>query len=125
MKIKIFAAILFMMAFTVPSWAMDRYEKLIQGAWHYSQSDGRGLGMSLQYSFHRGNYELKGYPQLHQTGHYRVLKVKDSTMQVLFYDKKGDLPKEDKEILITVNPDGPSLMIDHQGPWAKVKLQSE
>jgi hypothetical protein len=113
------ATIVIAMSIATACAAGNSQEKAIQGTWHFSQSDGRSLGMSLQWTFDHGSYELKGYPQILKTGRYRVLESKDSTLQLLLYENKGDQPPDDRKISVTVNAGGQALMIDNHGPWTK------
>lgn len=80
----------------------DANEQFIQGKWSQSGSSG-GFAWYSNYTFDRGSFSIDGYPPLKHSGSYRLVSSKGDTLVLEFYDQKGDLSTENKNVTITID----------------------
>jgi len=98
---------------------IDSNEKFIQGKWTAAGDLGEGHSWYLEWTFDNETFELVGYPPLSQSGKYHMVESKDSTLTLELTDQKGDLPTDDRTIVIVIDSTNNSLTIDNQGPFSR------
>ena len=100
---------------------LDPNERMLQGSWAQTRDQGEGHTSYLKWTFDHGRFEVDGYPPLHQTGRYRLMKSEGSTLVLQLYDQSGDWPVDEREIEIVLNSDGQSLTIDGEEPFQRTE----
>lgn len=112
-------ACIFSFFISMPSlaWSMSSQEKFIQGEWTGQEEQkqntpppsqkGPVLGISVDWTFNKGNFKFIGYPPLKQEGKYRVAKESPDSITLELYDQKGDwgTEKMQKTFFIDRNKD--------------------
>src|ERR1044072_4912921 len=96
-------------------------EEFIQGSWRLAGQNDPKHSWYLEWTFDKGKFDLVGYPPLHQSGNYRVLKTEGSKMTLELYEQKGELGTENSQIEIIIDKSNNTLMIKGQGPFTRVK----
>jgi hypothetical protein len=104
-----------------PVYAEDFNEEFIQGTWRLTGQNDPKHSWYLEWTFDHGKFKLDGYPPLHQSGNYRVLKTEGSKMRLELVDQKGELGTENSEIEIIADQKKGTLTIKGQGPFTKIK----
>lgn len=98
----------------------DTNALFIQGQWSYSQDLGGGFASVLTWDFRSGHFTLEGYPPLLQEGDYRVVTSEGDSLTLRLVNQSGDLPTDDRDIVILLDRSAETLMIDGQGPFHRV-----
>jgi major membrane immunogen (membrane-anchored lipoprotein) len=111
-------------ALSSSSCAENSNEEFIQGAWRLTGQNDPKHSWFLEWTFDKGKFDLVGYPPLHQSGKYRVLKTEGSKMTIELYEQKGELGTENSQVEIVIDRDKNTLMIRGQGPFTRVKPQT-
>ncbi len=114
------AVILFSTALPRAASYRKTQEDFIQGMWRLT-GENSGHAWFLEWTFHRGRFDLKGYPPLAQAGKYRVIKTDGDKLTLELYDQKGNFGTEDSQIEIVIDKKKETLMIKGQGPFNRVK----
>lgn len=92
----------------------------LAGRWSLSQDLGGGFSSYLTWGFTGGRFTLEGYPPLRQAGRFRLIAQRENTYRLQLYDQSGDLPTDDRELLVVYDPQADTLLIDGQGPYHRV-----
>lgn len=95
-------------------------EDFIQGMWRLSGETG-GHAWYLEWTFHRGTFDLKGYPPLAQEGKYRIIKVEGHKLTLELYDQKGNFGTESSQLEVVLDKKKETLMIKGQGPFKRAQ----
>lgn len=95
-------------------------EDFIQGMWRLTGED-HGHAWYLEWTFHRGRFELKGYPPLAQHGKYRIIRTDGNKLTLELYDQKGNFGTEDSQVEVVFDKKKDTLMIKDKGPFNRVK----
>jgi hypothetical protein len=98
---------------------MGDNERFVQGTWTYGTSSGDGHGTYLELTFSPGRFDMLGYPPLEQRGGYRVTSSTGDTLTLELIDQVGDLPTEDRAMVIVVDRAADQLLVDGGGPYAR------
>ncbi len=98
---------------------MGDNERFIQGAWSFGTDNGDGHGTYLVLTFTPGYFSMEGYPPLEQRGRYRVVDSRGDTLTLEFTHQSGDLPTDDREVLIVLDRAANTLLIDGSGPYSR------
>lgn len=93
----------------------------LAGGWTFSQDLGQGFGAYLTWSFAGDRFTLEGYPPLRQEGRFRLIERRDHTYRIQLFAQSGDLPADEREILVVYDPTADTLMIDGQGPYRRAE----
>lgn len=101
--------------------AEDSNEEFIQGTWRLAGQNDPRHSWYLEWTFDHGKFDLVGYPPLHQSGNYRILKTEGSKMTLELYDQKGELGTQNSQIEIITDQKKGTLTIKGQGPFTKIK----
>jgi hypothetical protein len=102
----------------------DSNEEFIQGTWRLTGQNDPQHSWYLEWTFDHGKFTLDGYPPLHQTGNYRVLKTEGAKMALELYEQKGELGTENSQIEVVLDRAKGTLTIKGQGPFTRVKPQT-
>jgi hypothetical protein len=98
---------------------MGDNERFIQGTWTHGTDSGDGHGTYLELTFLPGGFKMQGYPPLEQTGAYRVLSSAGDTLTLRLTGQAGDLPTDDRDMVIVLDRAAHSLTIDGGGPYSR------
>jgi hypothetical protein len=98
---------------------MGDNERFIQGGWSHGTDNGDGHGTYLLLTFTPGYFSMEGYPPLEQRGRYRVVDSRGDTLTLAFTHQSGDLPTDDRELLIVLDRTADTLLIDGGGPYTR------
>ena len=98
---------------------MGENERFIQGTWSYGTDNGDGHGTYLELTFSPGHFRMEGYPPLEQTGQYRVTSSLGSSLVLQLTGQAGDLPTDDREMVIELDTNLGQLIIDGGGPYTR------
>lgn len=113
-------ALLLFSSIGTASSARKTNEDFIQGMWRLSGENG-GYGWYLEWTFHKGTFDLKGYPSLAQGGKYRIIKTDGPKLTLELYDQKGNFGTENSQIEVVIDKKKDSLMIKGQGPFKRAQ----
>ncbi|HEX8749078.1 MAG TPA: hypothetical protein VF717_18020 [Pyrinomonadaceae bacterium] len=95
-------------------------EDFIQGMWRLTGENG-GYGWVLEWTFNRGQFNLKGYPPLAQEGKYRIIKAEGDKLTLELYDQKGNFGTESSQLQVVLDKKKDTLMIKGQGPFKRAQ----
>jgi hypothetical protein len=98
---------------------MGDNERFIQGTWSYGTDNGDGHGTFLNLTFTPGAFKMEGYPPLEQTGRYRVLSAQGDTLSLRLTAQAGDLPTDDRDMVIVLDRAAGTLTVDGGGPYSR------
>jgi hypothetical protein len=98
---------------------MDDNERFVQGTWTHATNQGDGHGTYLALTFSRGRFAMQGYPPLEQRGGYRVAGSRGDTLTLDLFDQAGDLPTDDREMVIVIDRGADQLLVDGSGPYTR------
>ncbi len=96
---------------------MSANERFIQGTWTHGTDNGDGHGTYLELSFSAGRFSMLGYPPLEQSGRYRVTDNNGDTLTLQFTHQSGDLPADDRAVLLVLDRAADQLLVDGSGPF--------
>ena len=99
-------------------------EEFIQGTWRLTGQNDPQHSWYLEWTFDHGKFRLDGYPPLHQSGNYRVLKTEGPKMTLELYEQKGELGTENSQVELVIDRDKGTLTVRDQGPFTRVKPQA-
>jgi hypothetical protein len=99
--------------------AMGENERFIQGTWTQGTDNGDGHGTYLELRFEAGRFTMQGYPPLEQSGRYRVTGSEGDLLTLELTDQSGDLPTDDREMLLVLDRANDSLMVDGGAPFTR------
>jgi hypothetical protein len=95
-------------------------EDFIQGMWRLTGESG-GHAWFLEWTFQRGQFDLRGYPPLAQDGKYRIIKAEGDKLTLELYDQKGNFGTESSQLQVILDKKKDTLMIKGQGPFKRAQ----
>jgi major membrane immunogen (membrane-anchored lipoprotein) len=98
-------------------------EEFIQGTWRLTGQNDPKHSWYLEWTFDHGKFRLDGYPPLHQSGNYRVLKTEGAKMTLELYEQKGELGTENSQLEVVIDREKGTLTVRGQGPFTRVMPQ--
>lgn len=98
---------------------MGEQERFVQGTWTHAADLGDGHASYLEVTFAAGRFTMDGYPPLHQTGRYRVDSASGDTLTLHLTAQAGDLPTDDRDMVIVLDQAADQLLIDGEGPYSR------
>lgn len=98
---------------------MGDKERFIQGTWAFGTSTDDGHGTYLELTFKPGSFAMWGYPPLEQTGRYEVIGSAGDSLTLRLSGQTGDLPTDDREMVVVIDRAGETLTIDGSGPYTR------
>jgi hypothetical protein len=93
--------------------------KFIQGTWTAAGDQGEGHSWYLEWKFANGSFEMSGYPPIYQAGKYRMKASEGGSLTLELYSQSGDLPSDDRSMIILVDMNNETLTIDGLGPFSR------
>jgi hypothetical protein len=100
---------------------MGEPERFVQGTWMHATDLGDGHASYLEVNFDTGRFTMDGYPPLHQTGRYRVASSAGDTLTLRLTGQSGDLPTDDRDMVLVLDPAADQLLIDGEGPFTRTE----
>ncbi len=91
------------------------------GEWTYGEdAPDSSLGFQKWWTFNSdGTFVLTAYPELNQTGKYKILDQTDTSITIELYEQNGDLGTVNSQMSIELGASN-TLTIDGEGPYSAV-----
>ena len=91
------------------------------GSWRAAGDHGNGHTWYLQWRFANGNFEMRGYPPIYQTGKYRIVANDGSKLTVELYDQKGNFGEEKRTVEVQLDGADGTIKIDQMAGFRRIE----